>query len=303
MAKKTKSRRRAAFEAGAIRALVTWPRILPFRLRCALAAWLMAWVVAPAAGYRARIRANLAHVMPELPEREVRRLMRRVPANVGRMLTELAAGEEFAERLRDAPVTGPGLAALEEARAAGRPQLLVSGHFGNFDAMRAVLSRRGYRIGAIYRPLNDKMLDAEFLAMLSAISEPVFARGRSGLAKMIRHLRQGNAVAILPDQHVNKGALLSFFGKPAPTALSAAEMALKYDAVLVPLYGIRQPDGSFELVIEEPVPHSDARTMTQALNDSLEARIRQNMDQWLWLHRRWKPERQARRAARKAAGG
>ncbi|WP_172330380.1 lysophospholipid acyltransferase family protein [Mangrovicoccus sp. HB161399] len=301
MAKKTKSERQAALEAAAIRALTTWPRILPFRLRCRVVAALMAWVVAPVAGYRARIRANLAHVMPDLPEAEVKRLMRRVPANVGRMLTELAAGQDFLDLIRDEPFTGPGVAALDAARAEGRPVIVVSGHFGNFDAMRGAMAMRGHQIGAIYRPLNDEALDADFLAMLEAIAAPIFPRGRSGLARMIRFLRQGNAVAILPDQYVNKGEILQFFGQPAPTAMSAAEMALKYRALLVPVYGIRRGDGGFDLVVEEPVPHSDARTMTQALNDSLEARIRQNMDQWLWIHRRWKPERQAKRAARQRA--
>ncbi|MBE3637673.1 lysophospholipid acyltransferase family protein [Mangrovicoccus algicola] len=302
MAKKTKSARQAAWEAAAIRALLSWPKVLPFGMRRAVVAWLMAWIVAPVAGYRGRIRANLAHVMPDLPEPEIRRLMRRVPANVGRMLTELAAGEEFLDLLRDEPLTGPGVGALDEARAAGRPVIVVSGHFGNFDAMRGVLALRGHRIGAIYRPLNDAALDADFLAMLTAIAEPVFPRGRAGLARMIRFLKQGNAVAILPDQYVNRGEALTFFGQPAPTALSAAEMALKYDALLVPVYGIRRGDGGFDLVVEAPVPHGEARAMSQALNDSLEARIRDNMDQWLWIHRRWKPARQAKRAARAAKG-
>jgi KDO2-lipid IV(A) lauroyltransferase len=98
------------------------------------------------------------------------------------------------------------------------------------------------------------------------------------------------------------GPALPFFGKPAPTALSAAELALKYDGLLVPIYGIRQPDGlSFTIRVEDPVPPSDPETMTRALNASLEALVRQHMDQWFWIHRRWKPRRQARRQRASAA--
>ena len=97
-------------------------------------------------------------------------------------------------------------------------------------------------------------------------------------------------VGIVADQHVQGAPYLNFFGKPARTALSAAELALRHDALLVPIYGIRQPDGlSFEIAVEAPIAHSTPQEMTQALNDSLEARVRAHMDQWLWIHRRWKP--------------
>jgi KDO2-lipid IV(A) lauroyltransferase len=85
------------------------------------------------------------------------------------------------------------------------------------------------------------------------------------------------------------GAPLTFFGKRALTALSAAELALKYNCLLVPIYAVRQPDGlSFQLVIEAPITPDTPEAMTQALNDSLEAIARKHLDQWFWIHRRWK---------------
>ena len=81
-----------------------------------------------------------------------------------------------------------------------------------------------------------------------------------------------------------------FFGKPAVTSISTAELALKYGALLVPGYAIRQEDGqSFHLVLNDPIPESDPITMTQAMNDDLETMVRAHMDQWFWMHRRWKP--------------
>ena len=58
--------------------------------------------------------------------------------------------------------------------------------------------------------------------------------------------------------------------------------------LILPTYGIRRPDGGFDLRVEAPIPHSTPEAMTQALNDSLEAQVRAHMDQWLWTHRRWK---------------
>lgn len=68
-------------------------------------------------------------------------------------------------------------------------------------------------------------------------------------------------------------------------------MALRYDALLIPFYGIRNTDGlTFRCVMEDPIPHSDALTMTQAMNDSISARIKSHPDQWLWVARRWRAD-------------
>lgn len=284
----------------ALLALMRLPMILPYRSRLSVIGWLMAYVVAPLAGYDRRVRENLALVLPDLPEKEVRRLMRAVPANTGRMLMETESAEDFKNQLADVELTGPGLAAIDAARAEGRPIVALSGHFGNPQAIRVLLLQRGYQMGVLYRPVNDPALEQAFGAHLAKIGEPVFPRGRRGLAQMVRFLRQGNTISILLDQYVNRGAPVTFFGQLAPTSLNAAEMALKYDALMVPMYGIRR-GRSFEVIIEDPIPHSDPVTMTQAFNDSLEARVRADMDQWLWIHRRWKPERTARHRKRAAA--
>ena len=272
-----------------LRGLIALLLALPYRWRVPLCGWVMAWVIAPIAGYDARVRANLALILPDLPQAEVRRLMRRVPDNVGRTLIEIYSGAEFVARATAEPLTGPGLAALDAAHAAGRPVILVTGHFGNYDASRAALIARGFRVGALYRPMRDVAFNAHYLRAISGIGTPVFPRGRQGLGQMVRFLRGGGMLGLLIDQHIGHGADLTFFGHPAKTALSAAELALKYDALVVPTYGVRRADGlTFEIIVEAPIPHGTPQAMTQALNDSLEALVRRHPDQWFWIHRRWK---------------
>ncbi len=93
----------------------------------------------------------------------------------------------------------------------------------------------------------------------------------------------------MSDQHVHNGEMLRFFGLPAATATSAARLAIKYGADLIPVYGVRRPDGlSFDLVFENPVPVDEPEVMTQSLNGSLEAMVRKHPEQWMWTHRCWK---------------
>lgn len=272
-----------------LRALIGGLLALPYRWRVPLTGWVMAHVIGPIAGYDRRIRENLALVMPDLPAAEVRRLERAVPDNAGRTLIEIYSGQEFVVRATTRPPEGEGVEALDAAHAAGRPAILVTGHFGNYDAARAVLFARGFRVGSLYKPMTDAAFNAHYVAAMEAIGKPMFPRGREGLSGMLRFLRGGGMLAMAIDQTMSHGAPLTFFDMEAPTALSAAELALRHDAILVPVYGIRQPDGlSFRVVVEAPVPHGTPEAMTQALNDSLERQVRRHPDQWLWIHRRWK---------------
>ncbi|WP_127900482.1 lysophospholipid acyltransferase family protein [Solirhodobacter olei] len=262
---------------------------LPYRWRVPLSGWVLAHVVAPLAGYDKRVRDNLALIVPDLDEVEVARLARKVPDNVGRTLIELYSGKGFVEHVTRQPLSGPGLAALDAAHRAGRPVILVTGHFGNYDASRAALIARGYRVGGLYRPMDNGWFNDHYVKAISQIGTPLFPRGKRGLADMIRFLRSGGMLGMVIDQHMSDGARLSFLGRDALTSLAAAELALKYNALVIPTYGIRRPDGlDFDVVVESPIPNGSPEEMTQALNDSLGKLVREHMDQWFWIHRRWK---------------
>ena len=273
----------------ALTGLIGLMRLLPYHRRVPFGGWLMRMLIAPIAGYGKRVRENLALVWPDLPADRVPALTRAVCDNVGRTLAELYSPNEFKAMVAASPLLGTGLEPVLAAQAQGRGVILVSGHFGNHDIARAVLATRGLAVAALYKPQRNPYFNRHFAATITAISAPLFPRGRRGLADLVTHLKQGGMLGMLIDQHMRHGAALSFLGHRALTALSAADLALKYDCLLVPVYGIRQPDGlHFDLLIEPAIPHTNASQMTQALNDSLSAQVRAHPEQWFWVHRRWK---------------
>jgi len=262
---------------------------LPYERRVRLAGWVGRTIMTRSSSIRPRIRAAVLHLFPDLPEAEVARICTSVPENLARSAVELVSGQDFYAHAAQTPISGPGWDALQEARRAGRPALLLIAHFGNFGAVGAALKARGFRVGAFYNPLPDPATNRFYTQSLSLLSDPLFPSGREGVAKMLRHLRGGGMVAISNDLDRPHGVMLDFLGKPARTVLSMAEMALKYDALLVPVYGIRREDGlHFDITIDTPVPHGDPAEMTQALNDSLGRMVTLHKEQWLWWHRRWK---------------
>lgn len=261
---------------------------LPFPLRVRLAG-AAAGRLAPLTRLPARVAAAVRHFRPDLPEPEVARIARAVPANLARMAVENFSGAAFGIRAAASPVEGPGLSALEAARAAGRPAILVTAHFGNYDAARAALRARGFDVAGVYRPFPDPVLNARYVAAIGAIGQPLFPTTREGMAGMLRHLRGGGVIGILVDLDRPGGVLLDFLGRPTRTVLSPAEMALRHGATLVPVWGVRQPDGSsFRIRLDAPIPHGEPEAMAQAMNDAFAAMVRAHPEQWVWWHNRRK---------------
>ncbi|MCB6177440.1 lauroyl acyltransferase [Rhodobacter sp. Har01] len=272
-----------------LRGLIKLALVLPYTLRVAFLGGLMRRVLGPLAGYRRRALDNLALIWPDLPPARRRQIADQALENAGRTLIENYSTAEFTARAAALVPEGPGLAALEAARAAGRPVILVSGHFGNYEAARAALVARGFNIGGLYRNLKNRYFNAHYVKTMQAFGGPVFPQGRAGTAGFVRHLKEGGQLVLLFDQDVASGEFLPFLGRPARTALSAAQLALRLKADLIPFFAIRQPDGlDFRVELDAPVPHSDPRTMTEAITRALEQRVRAHPGQWFWIHNRWK---------------
>ncbi len=273
----------------AIRAVIGLALALPYRWRVPFAGWVVARLAAPIAGWDRRVRDNLALIWPDMPRAEVRRLMRAVPDNFGRSLIESFSGPDFTARVAAVRLRGEGVAALEGARDAGRPAILVTGHFGNHQAPRAALIAQGYRVGGLYMPMTNAYFNDRYVAEMARLGEPLFERSPRGLAQMVRFLRSGGMVGMVADHYMAHGEPIDFMGHPAWTALSAAEMAVKYDALVVPIYGLRRDDGiGFDIIVDAPVPHGPPVEMTRTLNESLERLVHAHPEQWFWIHRRWK---------------
>lgn len=275
-----------------IRTLIGFARLLPWSARLKVMSWLIRRVVAPLAGFRDRALMQIALVWPEISAADSARIADGVADNVGRTLIETWSGRELAKRLAETPLTGAGLEALQQARETGRPVIFISGHFGNHEVPRHVLHHHGYTVGGLYRPMANPFFNAHYVRTMERVSGPIFPQGPRGLAGFLRHLKDGGMAVLFFDVWDRSGGLLPFLGKPAPTAYSAAEIALRTDALLIPYAATRNADGqSFTVEVEAPIPEGTPEEMMRQANDRLSARVTRTPEQWFWFHRRWKPRR------------
>ncbi len=272
-----------------LRGVIGLALLLPYATRIPAMGWLLCRVIGPVAGYRRRALDNLALIYPGLPERQRQIIAAEALDNVGRALIENYSATPFKARMARLVPQGPGMQALREAQQAGRPVLLLTAHFGNYEAARASLLGQGLQVGALYRPMSNRYFNTHYIETLNSMGGPNLPKGRSGLAGFLRHLRGGGIMALFFDLYASDGVPVTFLGRPARTSLSAAQLALRYDAPMIPVYATRQKNGlDFDVRVEAPIPRGTALEMTEAVTRSLEARIGDTPGQWFWIHRRWK---------------
>lgn len=271
-----------------LRGVIRCALALPYAKRVQWFGGLVERGLAPIAGYRKRAEDQLQLIWPDMDAGARRSLAKQVCNNFGRTMIENYSGADFAARIDKAHVDGDGLDPLAEAKAQGRPVLFVTGHFGNHEAPRQALAQRGYTIGGLYRPIANPYFNAHYEQNMLQMSGDVFAQGRKGTAGFVRMLKNGGMGTLLFDVRAAGFPQIPFMGQPAHTATSVADIALKLNALVIPYFGIRQPDGlNFDVAVEAPIELSTPEQMMAEITARLEARIKANPEQWFWVHRRW----------------
>ncbi len=263
--------------------------LLPFRWRGALVGRVLQAVFLASPRLRRRLRDSLAKALPALGSAERNAIQRKIPLNFGRTFIEVMHSRDLKKQSPYFHVSGAGFEALRQAQGQGRGAIIVMAHFGQWEAVRITMREAGMECGGFYRPQKKQSFDIDFLEVLRHFGEPIFAKGYQGTRDMIRYLRGGGFVGFMLDQNIQEAPLFDFFGLPAHTVTTAADLALKYDLLVVPAFGVRRKN-TFEVdaVFDDPIPHTTPREMTQLINDRLEERIRANPDQWYWWYKRWR---------------
>jgi Kdo2-lipid IVA lauroyltransferase/acyltransferase len=269
------------------------------------------WALSPS--YRRRLADNAALAGLSAAER------RQSVAEAGRMAAEvpwlwlMPRDERLGDRVQWA---GDGL--IRDALDTGRGLLLLGPHLGSFEvAPRAVVERFGEHssVTVLYRPARKAWLRR---LEETARSRPGMATAPATLAgvrQMLRALKRGEIVGLLPDQvpPQGQGVWAPFFGRPAYTMTLAARLARQAGAEVGLIWCERRPQGAGFTVhlapLAEPLPaaanagDADAAQADDAriINRSMEQAIRALPTQYLWGYNRYKSPRRIKARAKASA--
>ena len=196
----------------------------------------------------------------------------------------------------------------EELKGDGsRGFIAITGHVGNWELLGSWFAAAGIvrEIAAVATRHSNPWLDRRMVAFRGSLGLATFHREESS-RELVRYLKDGNAVAIVPDQDVKNvgGVFIDFFGKPAYTPTGPARLALAAGVPLACGFLLRGDDGRYRLVVSDAIEpdkqaprHDEILRLTRAWSAEVERVIRAHPEQWTWFHERWRttPERLAAR--------
>ena len=242
-------------------------------------------------------KQNIKIGLGNLDEKRETEIINAMWSNIGRTFAEYAFLKNFKfDKTNFSHIKINGTNYLEQIKKNNEPVIFYSGHFANFELMAMELDKFGIKAAAIYRPLNNFLLNPimEYLRM-KYICPNQIPKGRMGMREIISRVKDGCSIALMVDQRVGEGLRIPFFNKPAHTTTVPAQLALKYNCRLVPIFLERKEGINFEMTVHEPYEiqktgdtDQDTKSITLKINQLIEKMIIKNPTQWLWSHNRWK---------------
>ena len=185
---------------------------------------------------------------------------------------------------------------LNKIKIENKPVIFVSGHFANFELMSMELIKKHINLATIYRPLNNFFINPliEYFRK-KYICQNQIKKGLAGVKDSINYIKNNFSVALMIDQRVSEGKKLPFFENTAFTTTVPAQLALKFNLNIVPIYIARQDNDNFKMEIFEPIKilknqnnEINKLDISIRLNKILEQMISRDPGQWIWTHNRWK---------------
>ena len=243
------------------------------------------------------ISKNIKIGLGNIDKNQEKKIINGMWSNIGRTFAEYVFLKDFKFNKTDFNhIKIIGSEYLDEIKNFNKPVIFYSAHLANFELMAMEIEKSGIKTAAIYRPLNNIFLNPlmEYLRM-KYICPNQIPKGRTGMREIVNKINNNYSIALMVDQRVGEGPRISFFNQPAQTTTIPAQLSLKYECKLVPIYLKRMNGTSFEMTVHQPYEISktgdddqDTKNITLKINQIIEKMIIENPEQWLWSHNRWK---------------
>jgi len=241
--------------------------------------------------YAARLRANLLQSGLWQDEKDYQRILRRNIAESGKAGTELIPVwfRPVAPAVR-LVVSAEPVALVEAAEQRGRGLIYVTPHLGCFDAAALWVAQRR-PITVLYRPPRMRALQPLIEAGRGRDRVQLAPASLGGVRLLLKALKRGEAVGILPDQvpAEGEGVWADFFGRPAYTMTLVGKLAESTGATILMTFAARLPGGAgFALHFTEYDGMTSGEGSARDLNAAIERLVKLEPSQYLWSYNRYK---------------
>ena len=238
------------------------------------------------------IKNNLKNFLPDADDQIINNIINKMWENYGRIFAEYMFIKDFRSTKLEKNLKINGIEYLDEIKKNQKPVIFVSGHFNNFELMAMQLENMGIDLAAIYRPLNNFLMNKKIEKIrVNHICKKQVKKGKSGTREILKYLNQNTSIALMIDQRVSEGKKIKFFNKFALTTTIPAQIVANYECAVIPIYIERYNKYYFKMKISKPLnlsKNDSLEFISEKLNNLLEKMIMRNPSQWIWSHNRWK---------------
>jgi len=296
MSHKPKNKIVSALETWFLKNLGLIFRILPHRLALKHGANLALFFHDTVGIRKKHAIKELLTCFPEKDEKWARQQTRGVYRHFGKMMAEMYRIPHF---IRwgfggSTVLDEDSEKIMRECVERGKGTFIVSGHMGNWETAGALACYMGFPIDFLVGRQSNSGVE-ELLDVYRRMSGIEIIKAVDAGKGILRSLRKNRMVAVMIDQDARKhGVFVPFFNRLSSTPRGVARFAVKMKPSLVFMHTYRRPDDKIAVKIL-PVEfeysgdnEKDIYDLTAKMTAMLEGFIRENPDQWLWLHRRWK---------------
>ena len=285
-----------------VTALLAASRLLPERTLRALARQVVERSYGPGTKRHARILEHLAIAFPGEENGKLEHLAKEYRWNKAQFYSEMVLMvtgrfdyEKAVVNLDEAKEKIERLKAKNE-----RGMVFLVSHYGNWEFLEQFFALNGLP-GTLVAKEQQKnpLIDEKIIqSYRRGFGHRVIER-KGALRAIARILKNREGVGMHIDQMIPppNGVLVNFFGRPAYASKSMAQLKLRFDPLMVPIFAQRVGEGKFHIHILDPeeyiaeeVEESEEkiRQLTQHYTEILEEQIRQDPSQWEWAYKRWR---------------
>lgn len=239
----------------------------------------------------------LRHAFPEKSEPDRLAILESMYRNLGINLVEEFRLQHISEADLKQTLTWEGESHATDVLAAGKGMIVLSAHLGNWDILCTMAPKFNFPTTIITKNIKNKALNRFWMQARSRFGLK-FVPAHNSYRLCLAALRRNEIVGFILDQNMirTEGIFVDFFGKPACTSPGLAFMSAQSGAAVIPVFIVRQPDGTHRVQMRPPIappPDRKPETIqeyTQLYTKVIEDAVRANPDQWIWIHRRWRTQ-------------
>jgi KDO2-lipid IV(A) lauroyltransferase len=182
---------------------------------------------------------------------------------------------------------------IKDAIKNKRKIILITAHYGNWEYGNTFIPLKYAPTTMVGRPMNNKYLNTELDITRTKNNNEMLTK-RDASRGLVKALKADRILGLVIDQHNRAGIDIEFLGHKVKQTDSASRLAIKFDAIVLPVFFTMDSFGKYTAKFCQPLESKDYEgenkilDFTQAQADVMQEHILNKPDQWFWQHKRFK---------------